>query len=407
MKRTTYSVLFFVRRTRAVKNGELPIYARITVDGQRAEFATQLSIADEYWDNGKGCARGGNKKVKEVNNRLDFIRLKLQEHKIMIEEFNEVLTAYTLRDAYMGIDSNSQTLMEVFEAHNEKCRGLKGKDFAPATVTRYETCKRHLEEFIQAKYKRSDVKLKEVTPMFINDYEYFLKTKRGCAHNTATKYIKNFKKIIRIALANGWIKRDPFANIKFHLDEVEVAYLTEQELDTIMNKKFFNLRLQQVKDIYVFCCLTGLAYIDVEKLTKDKIVNIDGKYWIKTRRHKTNQMCSIPLLAPALEIINQYKTHPACVKENRVLPVLTNQKMNAYIKEIADICGIEKKLSTHTARHTFATTVTLTNGLSLESVSKMLGHSSINMTKRYARVVDDKLARDMAKLDFKYGATGS
>ena len=247
-----------------------------------------------------------------------------------------------------------------------------------------------------------DLPLLDITPIFIRDFEYYLKTERKCCNNTTIKYIKNFNKIVRIALANGWLKADPLLNIKYHLDPVDIDFLTEEELNKVMNKQFDIERLQQVKDVYLFCCFTGLAFVDVKSLSYSDIEDINGKLWIKKRRQKTKNWCNIPILEPALNIMDKYKNHLVCIKTDRILPVLTNQKMNAYLKEIADLCGIDKKLSTHTARHTFATTVTLSNHISIEVVSKMLGHSSINMTKKYARVVDDLISKDMMKIHDKY-----
>jgi site-specific recombinase XerD len=244
--------------------------------------------------------------------------------------------------------------------------------------------------------------LVEVTPAFVKDFEFYLKTKRKCGHNTATKYLKNFKKITRIAIANGWLKADPFSNIKFRLDEVDMDFLDEEELNILMDKELKFERLQQVKDIYLFCCFTGLAFVDVKSLVYEDIEDRQGKLWIKKRRQKTKNWCHIPLLGPAVQLIDKYRDHPKCQKTGQVFPVLSNQKMNAYLKEIADLCGIGKNLSTHTARHTFATTVTLSNQISIEVVSKMLGHSSINMTKKYARVVDDLINKDMQKIYDKY-----
>lgn len=402
MKRSTFSIIFFIKRTRALKNGALPIYARITINGIRAEFAIQIEIEESNWDNSKCCAKGTTKVAKEVNDYLDLIKSKLREHKVYMEDHNEPLTAHGLRDRYMGVDNKTKTILEIFQEHNEKCKGLINVDFAPGTVERYETCKSHVEDFIKLKYKRSDLSLQEITPMFMNDFEYYLKTVRKCCNNTTIKYIKNFKKIIRIALANGWMKSDPFVNIKYHLDDVDLAYLTEAELDKLMKKQFRVERLQQVKDIYLFCCFTGLAFIDVKNLKYDDIEDKNGMLWIKKKRQKTKNWCNVPLLAPAVSLMNKYKSNASCLKNGLVLPVLSNQKMNAYLKEIADLCEINKNLSTHTARHTFATTVTLANQISMEVVSKMLGHTSINMTKKYARVVDDLINRDMQKIYGRY-----
>ncbi len=402
MKRTSFSVIYFVKRTRSLRTGELPIYARITINGERAEFTTQSCVKEEQWDNVRNRMRGTSKEAKDLNLHLDGIKSKLIEIKMDMENHKEDLTALALRDRFMGIETKNKTLLTIFQEHNDKCKGLINKDFAPGTVERYETCYRLLEFFIKDKYKKNDVHLHEINPMFINNFEYYLKTKRNCCNNTTVKYIKNFRKIIRIALANGWMKSDPFSNLKYHIDDVDMAYLTENELNIMINKRFTNERLAQVKDIYLFSCFTGLAFIDTKQLTYDEIENKDGSLWIKKKRQKTKNWCNIPLLQPAIEIMNKYKNHPTCIKNGVVLPVLSNQKMNSYLKEIADMCGIEKKLSTHTARHTFATTVTLANKVSMEVVSKMLGHSNMIMTKKYARVVDDLINKDMQQVMTKY-----
>ena len=320
-----------------------------------------------------------------------------------MEEEGRIITALTLRNHYLGIEDSGKTILGIFREHNERCEGLIDMDFALGTVERYKTCYKHVADFVKQKYKRDDVALYEITPMFISNFEYYLKTTRNCCHNTTVKYLKNFKKIIRIALANGWMKADPFLNMKFHLDDVDMDFLNEEELNTLLNKEFIIERLQQVKDTYLFCCPTGLAFIDVKSLVYSDIESKGDALWIKKCRKKTKNWCHIPLLPPAMQLIDKYSSHPYCLKTNCVLPVLSNKKMNAYLKEIADLAGIKKNLSTHTARHTFATTVTLANQISIEVVSKMLGHSSINMTKKYARIVDDLIHRDMQKLNGKYG----
>ena len=402
MKRATFTVLFYIKRTKKKKDGTSPIYARITVNSQRAEFTLHKSIYERDWNNDKGCFRGYSKDAKQFNSSLDMIKNKLYNHKVEIESSGKELTAPSLKDAYLGISENKKTILEVFKEHNVRCKSLINIDYAPGTYTRYETCYRHVESFLKIKYKKNDIALRDITPVFIRDFELYLKTTRKCNHNTTTKYLKNFKKIIRIALANGWLKSDPFSNIKFHLKEVDMDFLTEEELNTVMKKHFAIERLQQVKDVYIFCCFTGLAFVDVNSLAYSDLKTEDKKVWIVKKRQKTKNWCNIPMLDPAVQIMNKYKNHPVCKRKGTVLPVMTNQKMNAYLKEIADLCGIKKNLSTHTARHTFATTVTLANQISIEVVSKMLGHSSISMTKKYARVVDDLINKDMMKIQDKY-----
>jgi len=404
MTRATFNVLFYIKRTKKLRDGTSPIYARISVNGKRAEFALQRSIEINEWDNRRGYASGHSKRSRQLNSYIDFVKGKLHQHRIYLEERGKQLTAPLLKNAYLGIDKDEKSILSVFRDHNERCKSLINIDFAPGTYERYNTCYLHVERFIRFRYRKSDMVLNEIKPTFVKDFEFYLKTERKCAHNTATKYLKNFKKITRIALTNGWMKEDPFRNMKFHLDEVDMDFLNEEELNTMMQKKFDIERLQQVKDVYLFCCFTGLAFVDVKSLVYSDIVTINDKQWIKKKRHKTKNWCNIPLLEPAVHLMNKYRSHPVCQKKGVVFPVMSNQKMNAYLKEIADLCGIKKHLSTHTARHTFATTVTLANQISIEVVSKMLGHSSINMTKKYARVVDDLISRDMQKIYGKYDA---
>lgn len=402
MSKQNLSVLFRVRAERVKKNGMYPINVRITVGGQRVEFSSQLTVAPSEWDSETGRAVGETKSARIINDHLDLIRGRIREAFIKMEQYQEPLTAHGLRDRYLGVEANSRTILQVFDEHNQKCEGLKNKGFAPATIQRYCTTRKHFAEFIRESYQRPDLNLGELTPKVIGDFDYFLKTKHNCSHNTATKYLKNFKKITRIAIANGWLKSDPFITTKFHLDDVDMAYLTEEELQRIMTLHLSNQRLQRVRDIYVFCCFTGLAFTDTKELLYSNIEEREDGKWIITRRHKTKQLCRIPMMSPALTIMEKFKSDPYCIKTGRVLPVPSNQKTNAYLQEIADLAGINKHLSTHTARHTFATTVTLSNKISIEVVAKMLGHSSINMTKKYARVVDDFISRDMSKIQDKY-----
>ena len=405
MRRATYNVLYFIYRAKKMKDGKVPIQARVTINKQRAEFSTGRYVVPDQWNNKQCKVTSGTKEAREINTYLDVIKSNLLLKKREMEEQGRPVTSVDLKNVYLGIDGSDKTILQIFKEHNVRVEGLINKDFAPGTVERYLTCYKHVQSFIQTKYKKADCLLSDVNPMFVTDFEYYMKTTRGCCNNTTVKYIKNFKKIVRIALANGWLKKDPFANIKFRLDDVDLAYLDEAELNALINKKFEIERMQEVKDVYLFCCFTGLAFVDVSSLRNEDIITKDYQLWIKKQRQKTKNWCHIPLLAPAIKILERYNNHPKCKKKGFLLPVLSNQKMNAYLKEIADVTGIKKNLSTHTARHTFATTVTLSNHVSMEVVSKMLGHSSINMTKKYARVVDDFVKRDMEKLVGMYDQT--
>ncbi|WZL89368.1 site-specific integrase [Salinimicrobium sp. 3283s] len=295
-------------------------------------------------------------------------------------------------------------LLDIFQEHNDRVNKLIGKDFAAGTAERYRTAKKHVEDYIKKEYKASDIPVKDVDHKFISGLEYYLKTERNCAHNSAIKYITNFKKIIRIAYANEWISRDPFNNWKGRLKIVDREFLTKDELQVMIEKEINNDRLNLVKDIFLFCCFTGLAYADVKKLSeKEVVVGIDGNKWIKINRTKTKTRSSIPILPTAEAILEKYSSHHD-VNHKRLLPVLSNQKMNAYIKEIGDLCGINKNLTFHLARHTFATTVTLSNGVPIESVSKMLGHKNLQTTQHYAKILDRKISDDMAALRERLGS---
>ena len=402
MERATYSVSFYIKRTKKLKDGTAPIFARISIDGQRCDFSLQKSIPENLWDPHKECITGMSKGAKEQNAYLNFVRMKLLQHKMDLEQRDIKVTPLKIKHAFKGIEENSKTILQVFQEHNDRCKSLIGIDFAPGTYERYATCYLHIERFMNFMYHKKDMKLSELSPKFVKDFEFYLKTERHCGHNSATKYLKNFKKITRLAMTNGWLKQDPFRGIKFHLEQVDMSFLTQPELDQLIKKKMPVGRLELVKDVYVFCCFTGLAFIDVKNLSYSDIQEKKHQLWIHKKRQKTKNWFDVPLLPPARQLMEKYRNNPKCLANNLVFPVLTNQKMNAYLKEIATICKINKNLSTHTARHTFATTVTLTNQISIEVVSKMLGHSSINMTKKYARVVDELISKDMQKAYEKY-----
>lgn len=396
MERTTFRLLFYIRRDKTNKKGEAPVFMRLTINGERADASIKRFIEPHAWNSAKGKANEKSRGGKDLNLYLDAISANILRIQRDLELDKKEVSAQIILNRYLGKEqSDRHTLMEVFRAHNEKCRALSGISLAPGTVIRYETTLRLTEEFLQKSYQKEDCYLDEVTNQFIEDFEFFLKTVRRCCHNTTSKYLMNFKKIVRIALAKGWMKKDPFAQIRFHLDPVEREFLEKQELKAMLNKAISIPRLAQVRDIFCFCCLTGLAFTDVQQLKEEHLVaDIHGKIWIRKARQKTKNMCNIPLLDEAQKIIDRYREHPYCQTHGVLLPVCSNQKMNSYLKELADICGIRKNLSTHCARHTFAT-LTLASGATIDNVAKMLGHANVNMTRRYAKVLDSSIMRDM------------
>jgi site-specific recombinase XerD len=404
VKNQTLSFLFYLRKDALNDKGQAPIHLRITVDGQRSTVTTNRFIAETKWDAGAGKAKGNTQTIKELNAYLESMKGSILAHQRDLLDHDKAITAESLRNAFLGLNAKQRTLIEVFEYHNKQMLEKAGKDFALATVTRYDTTLEHVKKFMSTHYHKSDMPLKELEYQFVTDFEHYLKTKKKgkCNHNSTLKYIRNFRKIINISVANNWLEKDPFLNFKSKLDESKRTYLTAEELKAIEEKEISIERIDSLRDIFVFACYTGLAYSDVEKLTPaDVSTGIDGEKWIFTHRTKTQSKSNMPLLPPAVAILNKYKNDSECIETGRLLPVKSNQKMNAYLKELANICKIKKLLTFHTARHTFATTVTLTNGVPIESVSSMLGHKSICTTQIYAKVVERKVSDDMAALKGK------
>jgi integrase len=339
---TTFSILFYPRGNDIDRNGNAPIYARITVNGKRSEFSIKRKVLLAKWNSEAGKMRGTTSDVRELNKYMTSIRTKLNKIQEQLSEKNASVTAQKIKNIYLGKDIKHKMLLEIFQEHNDKVDKLIGKDFAAGTAERYKTARKHVKDYISKEYNVKDIPVKDVDHIFITGFEYYLKTTRNCAHNTAIKYITNFKKIIRIAYANDWINKDPFIHWKAKLKIVDREFLTEKELQKLVEKKFGIPRLNQVKDIFVFCCFTGLAYADVKKLSQNDIVlGITGERWIKTKRSKTDTRSNIPILSIPEALLEKYAESPDFSDSELLLPVLSNQKMNAYLKEIADLCGSE------------------------------------------------------------------
>lgn len=400
------AVLFYLKKRANSKEEKVPVYVRITCDGQRVELATGEKIQAKLWNPDEERVKGKTEIAFKRNRALDDVELKINDTIRYLKDCGEELSAEKIKNRFLGKTEKPVMLVDVFKEHNRKVAALVNQEFAPATVTRYETTLKHVQDFMQWKYKINDIRVKEIDHRFISEFEFYLRSERKCNNNSAFKYIKNFGKVIRICLASGWITINPFLNYKIKIKKVDRPFLSKEELEAMALKKFVSVRLEQVRDIFLFSCYTGLAYIDLQKLKRTEIAQgFDGEQWIFTSRQKTDTPSRIPLLPYALEVIDKYRNHPQCATEDRLLPVLSNQKMNAYLKEIADLCGITKDLTFHIARHTFATTVTLLNGVPIESVSKMLGHTNIKTTQHYARILDLKVGEDMGVLRKKMQST--
>jgi site-specific recombinase XerD len=337
---------------------------------------------------------------QSINSYLDLLQAKVYEAYRSLVDQDKVITADRIKGLLVGSSKEEdRMILEVFQHHNDQIEQLVGREFAAGTLERYKISLEHTRNFLKWKYDVPDMEIRKLNHEFISEYAFWLKSIRKCSHNTTMKYLANFKKIVLICVKNGWLQKDPFTGFKLAKREIERPFLTEKELQTITSKQFAAERLNYVRDIFLFSCYTGLAYADVKKLKRSEVgVGVDGEQWIFTRRKKTDTSTRIPLLPTSLKILNRYADHPQCVNADRLLPVLSNQKMNAYLKEIADICGINKNLTFHIARHTFATTVTLSNGVPIESVSKMLGHKNLKTTQYYAKILDRKVGEDMKML---------
>jgi site-specific recombinase XerD len=391
-----------VKSSKASKNGLLPIYQRITINGARIELSTSRYVEKSKWNTAAGKIKGNSEEARLINSHLDILKNKVYETEKWMINNDQEINVQNFKNKLLGIEEKQRMLLVIFEDHNKRMKELIGKEFSINTYKKYETALNHTREFLKKQYNINDIAIRKVDIAFINDFDFFLRNSKNCNNNSTIKYIRNFGKIIKQCYVNGWIEKDPFLSYKGKVKEIERVYLSQEEIETIINKELKIKRLELIRDMFLFSCFTGLAYIDVFNLSKANIViGIDGEKWISTHRQKTESASKIPILPVTQMIIEKYENHPQCSNDDKLLPILSNQKMNAYLKELADICNIDKELTFHIARHTFATTVTLTNGVPIESVSKMLGHKNLRTTQHYAKVLDRKVSEDMNLLKEK------
>ncbi|HEY5405909.1 MAG TPA: site-specific integrase [Ginsengibacter sp.] len=401
---TSFTILFWIKKNR-FKNGKAPIYARVTINGMRLEISTQKEVPVIEWDANSQSVKGRSNEARVINDQLAVIKAKILNCRSRVEASHEQVTTEILKNEYNGVNERPRMLVEIIEQHNNDIKSLIGKDYSEGTWKKYLTTKKHVQSFLKWKFNLADFNLQKLNFEFINDFEFYLKSQKNIDVNTCSKYIKNLKKIVRQCLAKNWLDKDPFMGYKLKTRKTQREFLTELELQALQEKEFTIQRVGHVRDLFIFSCYTGLAYIDIYNLTANNIsIGIDGEKWIFTHRQKTETASRIPLLQPALDIIDKYANHPVAKSRRKLLPVPSNQRMNSYLKEIAAICGINKELTFHMARHTFATTVTLTNGVPIESISKMLGHTKIQTTQIYAKILDKKVSNDMQALRNKFQA---
>ncbi len=398
-------VTFMVRKDRA-QNGHAPIYLQLFLEGKRVRISTDQTVELKNWDEQLGRVKGNSAMANSLNEYLEKIKLdtlriyndyKIKDSDITVDMLKNKLTA-------KEIDTRKK-LLEVCDIFNSNAEKLIGIEIGKITWGRYHAFRNRIADFIKLKYKTEDIYLNQLKYSFMVEYEFYIKTEVKIQQNTMSKYLKYVKRIMDFAVNNEWVEKNVFQGYKCPVKEAKREYLTAAELDRIMTKEFTIDRLIEVRDIFVFCCHTGYAYKDAAMLTPEHIgTGINGKKWIYTSRRKTENVANVPLLEIALDILEKYQDHPACVKGNKLLPMKSNQKLNSYLKEIADICGIKKPLTTHIARHTFATTVLLANGVSMEATSKMLGHSSIKTTQIYGKIVESRVGDEMDMLSDKLAA---
>jgi site-specific recombinase XerD len=357
----------------------------------------KTDLNPKFWDIKSGKAIGRTNEVVAINNLIDTTKAAI--HKIYrdLQERDNNVSSEKIKNVFLGIGGEHQNLLATFDEYNKERQLLVGKTLSEATSEKYIMVRNHLCQFIKVWYNRTDIPLKEINHKFICDFEVFMLTTRNCAEGTTSRYLQIFKNFILAALRNEWIVRNPFVNYKIQIKRGDRGYLTQDEVETLMQHTFPAKRFERARDFFIFSCFTGLSFIDVRNLRKEQIQkSFDGGMWIIGKRQKTSVTYKVPLLDIPKTILEKYeKTYQAKLPNSPLLPVMCNQNVNTYLKEIGKLCKIDKRLSFHLARHTFAT-LTLTKGVSIESVSKMLGHSSIQTTQIYARITNEKIGNDMA-----------
>ena len=390
----TFSILFWLKLANA-KNGKAPLYARITVNGKRAELSLKRKLTISNWDPSKNRLKGLNDESKLINGYIKQVQAKLFGCYQKLSNNNKPFSSAIIKAHFLGENTNRYLISNIIEYHNEHMKST----LRWGTQKNYFTTHKYIFSFLKLKHKTTDIFLSELSYKFIIDFERFLRAQKSMGNNTVMKHIERLRKMVSLAYKMEWIDKDPFIKFEAKYEKRERSFLTLEELQAIEKKKFNIPRLQLIKDLFVFSCYTGLSYGDVMGLTKDNLcIGIDRKQWIYSQRQKTSIPFKIPLLSKALQIIEKYELFPTCINKERLFPSISNQKLNSYLKEIADVCGITKNLTFHIARHTFATTITLSNGVPIETVSKLLGHSKITTTQIYAKVIERKVSDDMQKL---------
>lgn len=391
---TTFGVTFFTRLN-SKKTDNALIFVRITVNGKRSEISLKRNVSQKLWDKNKSKVKGNSQEARTLNGYIQQVRNKLYDSYSELQKEGKLITVATVKSRYLGTDEQNRTLLQLVSYHNKTMQTV----LKPGTLKNYRTTEGYLKKFIKEVYKVEDIQLKQLNYSLVIDFEQYLHKLSNLNNNGLMKHLERFKKLCKLGVKLEWLEKDPSINYQLHFDKVERGYLTDDELNILETATLDRQTHKIARDVFVFSCYTGLAYCDVFALTKEHIVlGIDGNKWISTQREKTSTKVRIPLLDTALTIIEKYRNHPKCIQTEKLLPVYSNQKMNQYIKEVTEELKIEKHLTFHIARHTFATTVTLSNGVPIETVSKLLGHTKIATTQIYAKVIERKVSEDITAL---------
>lgn len=396
--RNTFNLLFHVRKGRKDSTGMVPVYLRVTVNGKSSTISINRKVSLTAWDDKRGRVKQKIISEKSVNDYIETINVKAFEaHKQLLDD-GKAVTPESIVAILLGKKERDYTLLKIVEKHNTEMKRGLGISSSYGNFKNYKTSQLYIQEFIETEYKQKDMLLSDLDLSFIKQYVYFLQTVKSCHHNGAMKQVQRLNKILNLAIDHGWITKNPFNSYKIKFKPYDKIILDWEELQKVENLANLTPKLSIIKDAFIFSCYTGLAYIDVKNLTREYIVTgVNGKPWIITRRTKTETKSRIPLLPIPLALIEKYKGHPK-LKVGHVIPIFSNQKTNDYLKDLADAAGIKKKLSFHCARHIFATVITLSNGVPIETVSKMLGHKDIRTTQIYSKVVDEKISHDFGEL---------
>lgn len=391
--KSTFRTLFYLRKNQPRKDNTVPIMVKVTVNGESVQFNSKVNVDPAIWDSKARKAIARSKSAADINIALDNMRVSIRKYyDKQMEDYGYAIPE-KIRNQVLGLEKGAKSLVEYIDLHNQQYENRVGVNTTRTTFIRYKLVKERVQDFLRLKYNVSDIPVRDLTPVVLENFYLYLRKDCKCENNSSMKTMQRLRKIVYFAKNMGKVMADPYQSFRVHFESVDREILTQEEIDTIYNKEFITGRLEQIRDVFIFACYTGLSYIDVSNLTEDNIQEaFDGNLWVMTKRSKTNVNANIRLLDIPKEILAKYKGKQ---KDGKCLPVVSNQKMNEYLKEVATICGINKKLTFHIARHSFATSITLSNGVPIESVSKMLGHTNIRTTQIYAKITDRKISNDM------------